>query len=744
MKKLMKSFALLAVAALGLSACNDDKLVPDNGNADGKFVTVHFGAEAAIEGATKATLTPNEAETMFASVWEKDKDAICVSYKNGNTTLTTATGTWNGTTFSANLPSYTGMWEYQACYPNYKDAEVPIGSERKQKGNLYNSDYDIMISSKVNVDNGAAGKDYSGNDIVFQMDRQTGIVYFHLTSSLEEEVVSAKLSVEGGNIASSYALLGPSGFTSEPDLKEVTITFEEGTAPMASAFQLWYNVLPTAYTSMSLVVETTGHILTLANNTAGSFAAQKLYKVKGDVSSKWVEIPSVSFFYESFDSCNGTGGNDGKWSGQIATNTIATDNTGWTFTKGNGANACAKFGTGSKLGKATTPKLGINTSSATLSFKAGAWNGTDEVTTINITANNGGTVSPSSITLVKGQWTEYVCNITGATEQTTITFSASTDSKNRFFLDEVMVYYGKKPVVKHVQQISFDKTSLECFVDDVTIIEPKLSGAKTVVTYSSSDEKVATVDAASGKVTILSAGNTDIIANAEETEEYKSATAKYSLKVNKHNQALSFEKSNYSVLIADKDTFVSPVVSGAKTAVSYTIALGEGTAKDAFTIDPETGKVTINAVGEATITATAEETDVYTSAVAKYYLNVTEAASGVAAVEIDLSAQGYANNKEVKPAIADPVTLTFTNSKYYTKGTSVRVYGGGTMTVSSSKTIVKVEITFATGEDNNTITTDGGTYENGTWTGESTNVKFTVDGSSGHRRIQKVKVTYNQ
>lgn len=746
MKKLMKSFALLAVAALGLSACNDGKLVPDNGNADGKFVTVHFGAEAAIEGATKATLTPNEAETMFASVWEKDKDAICVSYKNGNTTLTTATGTWNGTTFSANLPSYTGMWEYQACYPNYKDAEVPIGSERKQKGNLYNSDYDIMISSKVNVDNGTAGKDDSGNDIVFQMDRQTGIVYFHLTSSLEEEVVSAKLSVEGGNIASSYALLGPSGFTSEPDLKEVTITFEEGTAPMASAFQLWYNVLPTAYTSMSLVVETTGHILTLANNTAGSFAAQKLYKVKGDVSSKWVEIPSVSFFYESFDSCNGTGGNDNQWSGTIANSTIKTDNIGWTFTPkdGGGANACAKLGTGNAMGKATTPALGINTSSATLSFKAGAWKGKSEVTTINITANNGGTVSPSSITLVKGQWTEYVCNITGATEQTTITFSASTDSKNRFFLDEVMVYYGKKPVVKHVQQISFDKTSLECFVDDVTIIEPKLSGAKTVVTYSSSDEKVATVDAASGKVTILSAGNTDIIANAEETEEYKSATAKYSLKVNKHNQALSFEKSNYSVLIADKDTFVSPVVSGAKTAVSYTIALGEGTAKDAFTIDPETGKVTINAVGEATITATAEETDVYTSAVAKYYLNVTEAASGVAAVEIDLSAQGYANNKEVKSVIADSVTLTFTNSKYYTKGTSVRVYGGGTMTVSSSKTIVKVEITFATGENNNTITTDGGTYENGTWTGESTNVKFTVDGSSGHRRIQKVKVTYNQ
>ena len=749
MKKLMRTFALMAVAALGLSACTGEKLVPDNGNADGKFVTVHFGAEAAIEGATKATLTPNEAETMFASAWEKDKDVICIDYYNLEMEdhLKT-TGAWNGTKFSAGLPAYTGMWEYQACYPNYEDAEIPFGSERKQKGNLYNSDYDIMISSKVNVDKGAAGKDDSGNDIVFQMDRQTGIVYFHLTSSLEEEVVSAKLSVEGGNIASSYALLGPSGFTTKPDLKEITITFTE--APTAKDIRLWFNVLPTSYTSMSLVVETTGHTLTLNNSNPGTFAAQKLYKVKGDVSSKWVEIPSVSFFYESFDSCNGTGGNDGKWSGQIATNTIATDNKGWTFTNEQGANACAKFGAGSKLGKATTPALGINTSSATLSFKAGAWNGTDEVTKINITANNGGTVSPSSITLVKGQWTEYVCNITGATEQTTITFSASTDSKNRFFLDEVMVYYGKKPFVKHVQQISFDKTSLECFVDDVTITEPKLSGAKTVVTYSSSDEKVATVDVASGKVTILSAGNTDIIATAEENEEYKSATAKYSLKVNKHPQTLSFEKSNYSVLIADKDTFVSPVVSDAKTAVSYTIALGEGTAKDAITIDPETGKVTINAVGEATITATAEETAIYTSAVAKYYLNVTETASGVAAVEIDLSAQNFTDKKEIKTVSSSPITLTFdkgtnTNApKYYTNGTAVRIYGGNTMTVSSSKTIVKVEITFGESDGKNEISTNIGTYNVGTWTGESTSVKFTVGGKSGNRRIQKVKVTYNQ
>ena len=35
-------------------------------------------------------------------------------------------------------------------------------------------------------------------------------------------------------------------------------------------------------------------------------------------------------FYESFDQCVGTGGNDGLWSGSIATKPFVPDNEGWT------------------------------------------------------------------------------------------------------------------------------------------------------------------------------------------------------------------------------------------------------------------------------------------------------------------------------------------------------------------------------------------------------------------------------
>lgn len=297
MKKLMRTFALMAVAALGLSACTGEKLVPDNGNADGKFVTVHFGAEAAIEGATKATLTTADEKT-FKSAWENG-DVLSVKYSNDNTTAGATTSgvvsaTWTTDHFEAALQKYNGTWGYNVVYPA-PDAEskVDFGSARTQKGNAYNSKYDLMKGSAIE-ENADAGKTADGQNIVFNMTRQTAIAYFHLTSTLDEEVVSAKLSVADGHIASSLVMVSETEYSkgfdlSVEDLNEITITFEEGTAPKASNFQLWYNVLPTTYTKMTLTVETTGHTLTISRTAEDMYLDGKLYKVVKEIpADKWV------------------------------------------------------------------------------------------------------------------------------------------------------------------------------------------------------------------------------------------------------------------------------------------------------------------------------------------------------------------------------------------------------------------------------------------------------------------------
>ncbi len=113
------------------------------------------------------------------------------------------------------------------------------------------------------------------------------------------------------------------------------------------------------------------------------------------------------------------------------------------------------------------------------------------------------------------------------------------------------------------------------------------------------------------------------------------------------------------------------------------------------------------------------------------------------------SEQGYANQEEVTSYSGTDFTVTFdkgTNSntpKYFNTGAAIRVYGGGYFTVSSStKTIAKIEVGFGSGDGTNAITTDVETYSADTWTGSASSVKFTVGGTSGHRRIASIAVTY--
>ena len=140
-------------------------------------------------------------------------------------------------------------------------------------------------------------------------------------------------------------------------------------------------------------------------------------------------------FYESFNQCADEGGNDGMWSGQVADGEFLPDNEGWTAAsdKAFGANQCAKFGTSSIAGSATTPAFELN-GTTTMTFKAGSWKANNDGTTLNLSVE-GGTVDPASVTMAKGEWTDFTVNLTGS-GTVKITFESE---RGRFFLDEVKV-----------------------------------------------------------------------------------------------------------------------------------------------------------------------------------------------------------------------------------------------------------------------------------------------------------------
>ena len=145
----------------------------------------------------------------------------------------------------------------------------------------------------------------------------------------------------------------------------------------------------------------------------------------------------TTVFYESFDTNNFTGGNDGNWSGNIASGTISTDNEGWSFGgKCYGANYCIRLGTGNATGSATTPTLTELSGNAILTFNAGSW--AKENTVLSLTISGGGTLDQSTIELGNAMFNTYTVNITGGTPSTTITFTSSGIGK-RFVLDEVKV-----------------------------------------------------------------------------------------------------------------------------------------------------------------------------------------------------------------------------------------------------------------------------------------------------------------
>ena len=166
------------------------------------------------------------------------------------------------------------------------------------------------------------------------------------------------------------------------------------------------------------------------NSGSGEEGDNTVYTTKGTSNKPNVE---GALLYESFDQCDGKGGNDNLWSGAVATGTFTTDNAGWSSDKAYGADECAKFGTTSINGSATTPTFAVD-GTGKLTFRAGAWNSTKDGTTLNLTVSNG-TINPSSVTMTKGQFTDFEATIT-ATGTVKITFESE---KGRFFLDEVLV-----------------------------------------------------------------------------------------------------------------------------------------------------------------------------------------------------------------------------------------------------------------------------------------------------------------
>ena len=147
-------------------------------------------------------------------------------------------------------------------------------------------------------------------------------------------------------------------------------------------------------------------------------------------------------FYESFDKCDGTGGNDDTFSGSIASKDWKAEKLDEVWTKSGKVylgNKCIRIG---KDASSVTTSSIEYTGKSILTFKAAAWSTDDTKVQLTIT---GGTLkygeseptTSVSFNPTKGEWQTFEMEVT-STGPFTLQFANETTSR-RFFLDEVMI-----------------------------------------------------------------------------------------------------------------------------------------------------------------------------------------------------------------------------------------------------------------------------------------------------------------
>ena len=149
-------------------------------------------------------------------------------------------------------------------------------------------------------------------------------------------------------------------------------------------------------------------------------------------------------FKDTFDKCAGTGGTDGKFSGNIAFSVFEPDNDGWKHMDGlignymYAANKCARFGDSSQpiSGWVVSPAFTLQGDTAVISFRAAGWNTKAEGTglDVSVSGTDAKLLDNGNLTMKKGEWTTYSLRVKGS-GRCTITFMPG----KRFFLDAVMV-----------------------------------------------------------------------------------------------------------------------------------------------------------------------------------------------------------------------------------------------------------------------------------------------------------------
>ena len=304
--------------------------------------------------------------------------------------------------------------------------------------------------------------------------------------------------------------------------------------------------------------------------------------------------------------------------------------------------------------------------------------GSTDINQITITISNN---SDASVTVEAGRddWKTEKIDITSLVGQNdgditvltiTITYlnnGAKVGTETITNLTITVVVTPDPPL--QTQTLTFNQSSYSGTVGNT--IQASASGEGTgAISYTIANTAIATINASTGVITPLTAGQTIITATIAADSTYDTATATAQLIVALAQQNFAFDSNAYSGKVGDT---IPASASGEGTgAISYMI---DDTA--IATIDAITGEITLLTIGTATITATIAADGTYDTATATATLTV---------------------------GLEKPQTLTFNPSSYDATalGDTIQASASGEGTGTISYSIANTAI--ATIDDNGEIT----------------------------------------
>ena len=219
------------------------------------------------------------------------------------------------------------------------------------------------------------------------------------------------------------------------------------------------------------------------------------------------------------------------------------------------------------------------------------------------------------------------------------------------------------------------------------------SPADLTLAYTSSNTKVATVDASTGAVTLVSAGETTITASFAGNDNYNAANDSYTLTVAKAdavNSDLSFASATATATYGDA-TVTSPTLNN-----PHQLPLTWSSSnKDVATVNAS-GVVTIVGAGETVISAAFAGNDTYGANTISYTLSVNKADATVTFAS--KTASGKMGEAFTAPKVTtSPADLTLAYTSSNTKVATVDASTGAVTLVSAGETTITAS--FA-GNDN--------------------------------------------